>query len=161
MIKREKNASIERGDGLSSPKLVKWADEPRRREVLTLAGEPQDVTLLGTARDRDYWYFRGDIYSTPVTLTGDELELLVAARNEPRKPRPRRSRARIPRKVRDAVWKRDGGRCANCQGRRELQFDRVVPHSAGGADTVQNLRLLCGPCNRQKGAQFDDRPPDP
>lgn len=62
----------------------------------------------------------------------------------------------IPQDVKIAVAARDGGRCRQCGSTRELHFDHVIPWSKGGANTVANIQLLCGPCNRRKGA--DDIP---
>jgi len=60
-------------------------------------------------------------------------------------------RAPIPREVRRVVWARDGGRCVDCGAGFDLQYDHVIPHAMGGADTEANLQLLCGDCNRAKG----------
>jgi 5-methylcytosine-specific restriction endonuclease McrA len=30
----------------------------------------------------------------------------------------------------------------------------VIPVALGGASTVENLQLLCGACNREKGADL-------
>ena len=62
----------------------------------------------------------------------------------------------IPQDVKIAVSARDGGRCRQCGSTTDLHFDHVIPWSKGGANTVANIQLLCGPCNRRKGA--DDIP---
>jgi len=62
----------------------------------------------------------------------------------------------IPQDVKIAVAARDGGRCRRCGSTADLHFDHVIPWSKGGANTVANIQLLCGPCNRRKGA--DDIP---
>ncbi|MDA1028498.1 MAG: HNH endonuclease [Bacteroidetes bacterium] len=41
-----------------------------------------------------------------------------------------------------------------CGTETDLQFDHIVPHSKGGGDQVENLRLLCRDCNLKKGADF-------
>jgi hypothetical protein len=61
----------------------------------------------------------------------------------------RDSRA-IPQDVKIEVAHRDEGKCRQCGSTAELQFDRVIPWSKGGANTVTNVQLLCGPCNRLK-----------
>jgi hypothetical protein len=62
----------------------------------------------------------------------------------------------ISQDVKIAVAARDGGRCRQCGSNEELHFDHVIPWSKGGANTITNIQLLCGPCNRRKGA--DDIP---
>ena len=49
---------------------------------------------------------------------------------------------------------RDGGRCRQCGSTNQLHFDHVIPISGGGANTVANIQLLCGACNRAKGAKL-------
>lgn len=49
---------------------------------------------------------------------------------------------------------RDGGRCRQCGSTAQLHFDHVIPISRGGANTVANIQLLCGACNRAKGAKL-------
>ena len=58
----------------------------------------------------------------------------------------------IPRDVRYAVFSRDGGRCVECDANFDIQYDHIIPVAMGGADTVDNLQILCGGCNRAKGA---------
>jgi len=69
---------------------------------------------------------------------------------------PGKNRSRhIPDAVRDAVFVRDRGRCTyvgsdghQCGETRGVQLDHVHPFSCGGAHTVENLRVRCGPHNR-------------
>jgi HNH endonuclease len=73
-----------------------------------------------------------------------------------------RTRA-IPQDVKIEVAARDGGRCRQCGSNKELHFDHVIPWSKGGANTADNIQLLCGTCNRRKGADETpvDLPPSP
>jgi hypothetical protein len=57
----------------------------------------------------------------------------------------------IPQHIKTAVWSRDGGRCVKCGIDHALQFDHIIPFAEGGASTVDNLQILCSPCNLQKG----------
>ena len=72
----------------------------------------------------------------------------AAARRGPR--RASRSARHIPAHVREAVWKRDGGRCTfvseagrRCESREQIEYDHVVPVARGGVATVEGTRLLC------------------
>jgi hypothetical protein len=65
-----------------------------------------------------------------------------------------RARRSIPQDVKIAVSARDGGRCRQCGSTVQLHFDHVIPISRGGANTVANIQLLCGACNRAKGAKL-------
>ena len=63
-------------------------------------------------------------------------------------------RESIPQSVRQVVWRRDGGRCVQCGAEANLHFDHIIPVAKGGATTVENLQILCGPCNLSKGARI-------
>ena len=63
-----------------------------------------------------------------------------------------RAKRSIPQDVKIAVSARDGGRCRQCGSTQQLHFDHVIPISRGGANTTANIQLLCGACNRAKGA---------
>ena len=56
----------------------------------------------------------------------------------------------IPQTIKDKVWNRDGGKCVKCGSQYHLEYDHIIPHSKGGANTYRNLQLLCEPCNRSK-----------
>jgi hypothetical protein len=62
----------------------------------------------------------------------------------------------IPSSVKQAVWKRDGGKCVMCGAGDELHFDHVVPFSKGGTSlSAENVQLLCARHNLQKSARIE------
>ena len=63
--------------------------------------------------------------------------------------RPKRSR-HIPREVRQVVWQRYAGRCADCDANDYLEFDHIIPVSKGGSNSASNVQLLCRRCNLNK-----------
>lgn len=60
----------------------------------------------------------------------------------------------IPARVRDEVWRRDGGRCVDCASRERLEYDHIIPIAKGGSNTARNIELRCETCNRKKGARI-------
>lgn len=46
------------------------------------------------------------------------------------------------------------GRCRNCASAEDLEVDHIKPVAKGGRDDEANLQVLCGPCNRRKGAKW-------
>jgi 5-methylcytosine-specific restriction endonuclease McrA len=63
-------------------------------------------------------------------------------------------RGAIPAGVKQLVWQRDRGQCRQCGANTELQFDHIIPLAKGGSTSDANLQILCGPCNRRKGASI-------
>ena len=64
-----------------------------------------------------------------------------------------RSRS-ISKSVRQEVWRRDEGQCVECGSQEDLEYDHIIPHSKGGANTLRNVQLLCEHCNRTKHAKI-------
>ena len=68
-------------------------------------------------------------------------------------PKPNARRISV-REAREMLIVRDGLRCQGCgwepQWADYLQIDRNRPKSLEGADDMDNLALLCDPCNRKK-----------
>jgi 5-methylcytosine-specific restriction endonuclease McrA len=53
--------------------------------------------------------------------------------------------------VKNQVWKRDHGKCQQCEGRTNLQYEHIFPFARGGGNSVENLKLLCSSCNLRAG----------
>lgn len=59
----------------------------------------------------------------------------------------------IPRDLMLKVVRRDNYICQMCFKHvpdDQIELDHLIPHSKGGPTSVENLRLLCRPCNRKK-----------
>lgn len=85
------------------------------------------------------------------TLTEATLDTLVRiSKRQLLVPQSTSDSRRIPQDVKLAVWQRDQGKCVQCGATTYLEFDHIIPHSKGGASTVNNIQLLCRRCNLQK-----------
>lgn len=137
---------------------------PRALAELERLQREQPVALI-EAESRQWWWYRDCFYWEDDGLSARDVMALVVERERRKQRKLERAHAAlsqerngpprrepIPRHVRLAVWQRDGGRCVDCGGAFELQYDHVIPFSLGGATTVENLQLLCAGCNRDKGA---------
>jgi 5-methylcytosine-specific restriction endonuclease McrA len=83
-----------------------------------------------------------------VSIVGAWWQLRGQRRQKP----PRRRRRVWSEDERRFILDRDGWACVRCGSTAELEIDHVIPFSRGGACTVDNAQVLCGPCNRAKGA---------
>lgn len=122
------------------------------------------AAAIGRDGDRTLWWTEAGLFWADGELADDDVELLVwdrQRRQDARLDRLRKIRARdeevvearrerIPDEVKAFVWERDDGRCINCGAEDELQFDHVIPVAKGGGNTIDNIQVLCGDCNRQK-----------
>ncbi|GHG18464.1 hypothetical protein GCM10017784_07010 [Deinococcus indicus] len=116
-------------------------------KVLQIEELPDGVNLaLGVKKGNGYYHG----VSQPVLL-GATLDALVRINKRLLlMPQTERASRSIPQKVKLEVWQRDQGKCVECGDNNYLEFDHVIPHSKGGASTVNNLQLLCRRCNLQK-----------
>lgn len=69
-------------------------------------------------------------------------------------PKDETATRHIPQDVKQAVWQRDQGKCVQCRAATYLEFDHIIPFSKGGANTIQNVQLLCRKCNLSKGGRL-------
>ncbi len=121
---------------------------------------------LGSVADRNYWWFQDRFYWENDGLNSEDVYALLVTRQQRQKqhierakatlaiggaPQPSR-RGAIPDDLRQYVWTRDNGQCQKCGSTNELQFDHIIPVALGGGTAADNLQILCGPCNRRKGA---------
>lgn len=127
--------------------------------------------FLCTMEGRNYWQYMDRIYSDNDGLGAQEVHALLMSRQQREQRKVDRAvammerqgaselarREFIPDDVRQFVFQRDGGRCRNCGATSELQFDHIIPVALGGSSEPENLQILCGPCNRMKGAGLTTR----
>jgi tellurite resistance protein len=79
------------------------------------------------------------------------LDAAIAFANQTRLAKLDNASSRhIPREVRQRVWQRYGGRCAECGASQYLEFDHIVPVAKGGSNSDANVQLLCRKCNLGK-----------
>ena len=54
-----------------------------------------------------------------------------------------------------ALREKQRGRCAICKNKLESVFhrDHIMPLTRGGSNSIENIQLLCVPCNLSKGAK--------
>jgi hypothetical protein len=139
-------------------------------QLASLQGqEPVSVARYG---GRVWWWFENAFYWESCNYGSRDVMALV--RDRQRKsaqrldrahmllnidegrtvPTARQRREPIPREIRRVVFERDAGQCTQCGSTFDIQYDHVIPLALGGANSVENLQLLCGQCNRQKGADI-------
>lgn len=124
---------------------------------------PVDWAVIG---DRRYFEFQGKFYWDNDGLTPQQVHALLVTRQQAQQRKIERAeamvaagerqaapaRGHISDEVKQFIWIRDEGRCRHCGATTELQFDHIIPVAMGGSSEVENLQILCGPCNRRKAA---------
>ena len=137
-----------------------------REEFAARLNQSRDYAVsFGRVGERTYWLFQNRWFSDNENLTAAEVHAVLVTRDQRNQQRINRAqsmvaassptpsrRGAIPDDVKQYVWTRDHARCAGCNTTTELQFDHIIPVAYGGSSAAENLQILCGPCNRAKGA---------
>jgi 5-methylcytosine-specific restriction endonuclease McrA len=131
------------------------------------AAQARSAVLVLEHGSRRYWWCLDRFFWDDQDLSAEDVHALAFERQLRAERKLQRAHAAvqlgqapaarrqgIPLDLRRAVWERDGGRCTECGSGFELQFDHVIPVAMGGATTAENLQVLCGTCNRTKGASL-------
>lgn len=125
-------------------------------------------TLFVSSDERSYWRYQGKWWVDNEGLGSDDIFALITARQKRSEQSLRRAhslatmseeptqspRGHLSAELRQYVWAKYGGACSSCGSNVELQFDHIIPVALGGATSEENLQILCGPCNRSKGASI-------
>lgn len=91
----------------------------------------------------------------------DWTEIQRATGADPAQCRQAVMDARFPpagKAIRLRVLDRDRHRCVICGSKRHVVVDHIIPRSAGGRNTMQNLQALCSSCNTRKGSALPGDP---
>jgi 5-methylcytosine-specific restriction endonuclease McrA len=177
MLRRVENVSVSHRAGLFTKKgsvtllvgaraYVTYRRLHRDDYNKLIARSAQYPVLMGRVAERAYWLFGNRWHWDNENLPEDAVYALLVTRQQRTSAQIDRARSMvamqqapvptvrgsIPADLKQLIWQRDGGRCRACNSNVELQFDHVIPVAYGGATSAANLQILCGPCNRRKGA---------
>ena len=90
----------------------------------------------------NWWYIDFDAINSVLELPGN--------------PKLRKTyvKKKIPNRIRQHIFKRDGNICLHCGTGERLSIDHIQPESKGGTLNFSNLQTLCVSCNSKKGSKW-------
>lgn len=110
------------------------------------SSRPSQIVILSEGRGAgEYTFSEQDNLAVPIwkSAIGRANQTIVEDRAEAKS-------RHISRDVRQRVWQKYGGRCAECSADQYLEFDHIVPVAKGGSNGDNNVQLLCRKCNLTK-----------
>lgn len=87
------------------------------------------------------------------------IQFMLFTRSNERTVRPA-ERIPWPPGLKQQLMKRQGNRCTYCGYRRphwRFEIDHMTPVVLGGSNDLDNLQVICRPCNMRKGIQTDEQ----
>lgn len=116
------------------------------RKIIALRGESESIELQ--LNGKPVWTLRLHQENPHYSLI---FRTAVALANQTMTQRSDGTPSRhVARDVRQRVWQRYGGQCADCGARDYLEFDHIIPVAKGGSNHEGNIQLLCRRCNLKK-----------
>lgn len=69
----------------------------------------------------------------------------------------RKRRKPMDKRLAKSILQKYNFSCVKCGSAERLQIDHIVPVIKGGKDEMDNLQILCQPCNVRKGTRENDQ----
>ena len=140
------------------------------KRIIEASSNPGDIVLdpfagcattCIAAEELERQWIGIDISKTAVKLVNRRLRehLGLFYQCVPRPDLPVRSdlgKLPAPSTHKKALYGEQGGHCNGCDEHfqlRNLEVDHIIARKVGGTDVIENLQLLCGSCNKIKGAR--------
>lgn len=129
--------------------LARRAHIRRKRDVPAIVAKCVDLGLVELEESNE----RGAILRIAQYKRWQVTDVTAAERMRRYRGRLREAgvEVNVPPKVYAEVMERDNATCQRCGSIEEPTVDHIVPKSKGGRPTLDNLQVLCWPCNRAKG----------
>ena len=147
LLRRVIEASSNPGDVVLDPfygcATACIAAEQLQRQWVGIDISPKAAELVRQRMRDELGLFYDGAHRTDIPKRTDLGKLLKAASPENRR----------------RLYGEQGGNCAGCADHfeaRHLEVDHIIARRKGGTDHPDNLQLLCGNCNRVKGARGMD-----
>jgi len=103
-------------------------------------------------------YFRQEYESVQLDKIEKWLDLVYRMtyyQNNKDRIKKEARKCRDNREIRKILLKKQNGRCAKCGTTKNLSIDHIMPVSKCGANTIDNLQILCRSCNSKKSYKVE------